>query len=352
MSVSAAELPAMSGAIGAGDGDAAVRAAARCAGSGRSRSSSCRRRWRFSRSATSSPARCSRPGASAAPTRIYVWGILAGSAVGLLASTLGRLYSSTYYALARHAHAAALSPCSRGADDACSATSARVLLPRPLGIAPRWGAAGLTASAGVAGWVEMLLLRRIAERAHRAARACRSAYVAKLWMSALAGAAVGWARQARAAVAPPASWRRSPCSVRTGWSILGATWRWECRRRAVLVRSNVRLKRERRTPSLNVGRRYGRQGAWLRPPGCVPEMNASSIAPVDPPATTRAVRLVHGQKDDVAGRVEVGRIVLVRPAVDVALHELHPHRQRGERALLRGRRATSACRRSRSRRRP
>ncbi len=30
---------------------------------------------------------------------MYVWGILAGSAVGLLASTLGRLYSSTYYAL-------------------------------------------------------------------------------------------------------------------------------------------------------------------------------------------------------------------------------------------------------------
>ena len=29
----------------------------------------------------------------------YVWGILAGSTVGLLASTLGRLYSSTYYAL-------------------------------------------------------------------------------------------------------------------------------------------------------------------------------------------------------------------------------------------------------------
>ena len=28
-----------------------------------------------------------------------MWGILAGSAVGLLASTLGRLYSSTYYAL-------------------------------------------------------------------------------------------------------------------------------------------------------------------------------------------------------------------------------------------------------------
>ena len=30
---------------------------------------------------------------------IYVWGILAGSTVGLLATTLGRLYSSAYYAL-------------------------------------------------------------------------------------------------------------------------------------------------------------------------------------------------------------------------------------------------------------
>src|SRR5882762_6047844 len=30
---------------------------------------------------------------------VYVWGILAGSTIGLLASTLGRLYSSTYYAL-------------------------------------------------------------------------------------------------------------------------------------------------------------------------------------------------------------------------------------------------------------
>ena len=32
--------------------------------------------------------------------------------------------------------------------------------PRWLGIDPRWGVAGLTASAGVAGWVEFTLLRR------------------------------------------------------------------------------------------------------------------------------------------------------------------------------------------------
>src|SRR6185503_458404 len=30
---------------------------------------------------------------------VYTWGILAGSTIGLLASTLGRLYASTYYAL-------------------------------------------------------------------------------------------------------------------------------------------------------------------------------------------------------------------------------------------------------------
>src|SRR2546430_11504706 len=30
---------------------------------------------------------------------MYVWGILAGASVGLVASTFGRLYASTYYAL-------------------------------------------------------------------------------------------------------------------------------------------------------------------------------------------------------------------------------------------------------------
>ena len=47
----------------------------------------------------------------------YVWGILAGSSVGLLASTMGRLYSSAYYALARYAHAAAIRRFARRAHD-------------------------------------------------------------------------------------------------------------------------------------------------------------------------------------------------------------------------------------------
>ena len=68
MSVAAAELPAMSGdrGVDAPDGRCGGGSIAGCA---RSRSSSSRRRWRFSRSATSSPPRCCRPDGSATRTR-------------------------------------------------------------------------------------------------------------------------------------------------------------------------------------------------------------------------------------------------------------------------------------------
>ena len=82
-----------------------------------------------------------------------MWGILAGSAVGLLASTLGRLYSSTYYALRDTRtplrYAVVRVALTTGLGYLCS-----IPLPVWIGIDPRWGAAGLTASAGVAGWVE------------------------------------------------------------------------------------------------------------------------------------------------------------------------------------------------------
>jgi len=120
-----------------------------------------------------------------------VWGILAGSAVGLLASTLGRLYSSAYYAL--HDTKTPL----RFAVVRVALTTAlgylcAIPLPRLLGVDMWWGAAGLTASAGAAGWVEMLLLRSTLNRriGHTGLPA---PYVAKLWTSAAAGAALGWA---------------------------------------------------------------------------------------------------------------------------------------------------------------
>src|SRR5438874_3224995 len=83
----------------------------------------------------------------------YVWGILAGSTIGLLASTLGRLYASTYYALhdtrtpLRYAVVRVILTTGLGYLSA-------IPLPPLIGIDPKWGAAGLTASAGIAGWVE------------------------------------------------------------------------------------------------------------------------------------------------------------------------------------------------------
>jgi putative peptidoglycan lipid II flippase len=120
----------------------------------------------------------------------YVWGILAGSTVGLLASTLGRLYSSTYYAL--HDTRTPL----RYATIRVALTVALgylFALPLPvfLGIDPRWGVAGLTASAGIAGWIEFALLRRTLNR--RIGRTGLAlAFVTRLWLSAAAGAAIGW----------------------------------------------------------------------------------------------------------------------------------------------------------------
>lgn len=121
---------------------------------------------------------------------VFVWGILAGSTVGLLASTLGRLYSSTYYAL--HDTRTPL----RFAIVRVMLTTVlgylfALPLPRALGIDPRWGVAGLTSSAGIAGWVEFYLLRRSLNR--RIGRTgLPAAFVAKLWLAAALGAAAGW----------------------------------------------------------------------------------------------------------------------------------------------------------------
>jgi putative peptidoglycan lipid II flippase len=122
---------------------------------------------------------------------VYVWGILAGSAVGLLASTLGRLYSSTYYAL-RDTRTPLRYALVRVALTTVLGYGFAIPLPRWLGIASVWGAAGLTASAGIAGWVEMLMLRRTLNS--RIGRTGLPAdYVAKLWAAASAGAVAAWA---------------------------------------------------------------------------------------------------------------------------------------------------------------
>ena len=121
---------------------------------------------------------------------LYVWGILAGSSVGLLASTLGRLYSSTYYAL-RDTRTPLRFAVVRVALTAALGYVCAIPGPKWIGIDPRWGVAGLTASAGVAGWVEFTLLRRTLNR-RIGTTGLPSALVAKLWISAAAAAAVAW----------------------------------------------------------------------------------------------------------------------------------------------------------------
>jgi len=121
----------------------------------------------------------------------YVWGILAGSTIGLLASTLGRLYASTYYALhdtrTPLRYAVIRVALTIGLGYLCA-----IPLPAAIGLDPKWGAAGLTASAGIAGWVEFAFLRRtLNKRIGRTGLA--ASFVIKLWAGAIAGAALGWA---------------------------------------------------------------------------------------------------------------------------------------------------------------
>jgi putative peptidoglycan lipid II flippase len=89
----------------------------------------------------------------------WVWGVLAGSAVGLLASTLGRLYASALYALRDTRTPLRFAMVRVGLTTALG-VAASLWLPGVLGIDPRWAVAGLTASAGCAAWIEFALLRR------------------------------------------------------------------------------------------------------------------------------------------------------------------------------------------------
>ncbi len=88
-----------------------------------------------------------------------VWVILAGSALGLLPNTLGRLLASAFYALGdpRPPLRAALVRVVLG-----TGLGFVVALPLrdALGYSVVVGAFGLTASAGLAAWVELVLLRR------------------------------------------------------------------------------------------------------------------------------------------------------------------------------------------------
>jgi putative peptidoglycan lipid II flippase len=190
MSVSAAELPAMSRAIGSADQVAEVLRQRLDDGLSRIAFFIVPSSMAFIALGDVIAAVLYQTGKFTHTDANYIWAILAGSTIGLLASTLGRLYSSTYYALhdtrtpLRYAIIRVVLTTVLGY--LCA-----LPLPRLMGIDPKWGVAGLTASAGIAGWIEFALLRRSLNR--RIGRTGLSAsYVIKLWLAALVSAGIGW----------------------------------------------------------------------------------------------------------------------------------------------------------------
>jgi putative peptidoglycan lipid II flippase len=114
---------------------------------------------------------------------------------------MGRLYSSTYYAL-RDTRTPLRFAVIRVVLTAVLGYFAALWLPELLGIPLRWGAAGLTASAGVAGWVEFILLRRSLNLRIGNTGLSRSLTL-RLWLPAIIGAALGLAmRQAATGLHP------------------------------------------------------------------------------------------------------------------------------------------------------
>ncbi|HEX7422211.1 MAG TPA: murein biosynthesis integral membrane protein MurJ [Thermoanaerobaculia bacterium] len=131
---------------------------------------------------------------------LLVWYILAGSTVGLLAVTLGRLYSSTFYALRdpktplRYAMLRVSLTAVLGVLFAFPLRPAIIafihLIHLPVPVFPEgdkpFGAIGLTASAGMAGWVEFLMLRRALAKRIGSVKLAPS-FLTRLWIAALCG---------------------------------------------------------------------------------------------------------------------------------------------------------------------
>jgi putative peptidoglycan lipid II flippase len=123
-------------------------------------------------------------------TAVYVWMVLAGSAVGLLASTLGRLYSSAFYSL-RDTRTPLLFSVIRVFVTTVLGYLMGLKLPIWLGIEGSWGTAGLTASAGIAGWLEFYLLRHSLNK-RIGPSGIPFIVVAKLWLAALLSGGAGF----------------------------------------------------------------------------------------------------------------------------------------------------------------
>jgi putative peptidoglycan lipid II flippase len=121
----------------------------------------------------------------------YVWMILLGYGFGLLAATLSRLYSSAYYAL-RDTRTPFRYAVVRVVCSAVLGCLLALLVPPQLGIEQRWGVIGLTLAAGLASWIEFYFLRRRLN-GRIGATGIATAWSGRVLVAALVSAATGHA---------------------------------------------------------------------------------------------------------------------------------------------------------------
>jgi putative peptidoglycan lipid II flippase len=100
-----------------------------------------------------------RTGRFGADDTLFVWAILAGFSLGLLAATQARLFSSAFYALGDTRTPFRVALVRVGFGTSLGAGLA-FLVPPLLHLEQRWGVVGLATASGLAAWIELELLRR------------------------------------------------------------------------------------------------------------------------------------------------------------------------------------------------
>lgn len=189
MAITASELPAMSAAVGSAEAVAAELRARLDAGLGRLAFFVIPSAGAFLLLGDVVAGAFFQTGQQRAADTRYLWLVLMGSTVGLLAATMGRLYASAFYAL-KDTRTPLRFAVIRLALTAGLAWWSAVRMPGTLGIPREIGLVGITATTGLAAWLEYFLLHRALDRRlGRTGLPARTAF--RLWSSAAVAGAAG-----------------------------------------------------------------------------------------------------------------------------------------------------------------
>ncbi|MEW5918072.1 MAG: murein biosynthesis integral membrane protein MurJ, partial [Gemmatimonadota bacterium] len=120
----------------------------------------------------------------------WVWRALGGAGLGLLAATTGRLYASAFYAM-KDTRTPVRFALTRVAVSVAIGISLALVVPRALELDPLWGVAGLTLASSVGSLIEVALLRRALVK-RIGERNASHARLAALFGAALGGAMIAW----------------------------------------------------------------------------------------------------------------------------------------------------------------